>query len=133
MMQDTGGLATVLTAVEDAGLFSSVCTIQSPSQAPDALGQPDLAAWTDVAGMVNIPCMKAPIVAGSVRSTAADEVKGANWTEEMSGSHVLLDGYFPLIEQRYRAVIDGVALDILGVEPDSQKIMTRMAVRFRNL
>ncbi len=127
------GYEAVLTAVEDAELFSSVCTIQSPSQAPDALGQPNLASWTDVPGLVNIPCMKSPLLPGSARSTAGDETKAVNLTEEMSESHVLLDGYFPNILQRYRAVIDGEPLDILGVESDSQKIMTRMAVRFKNL
>jgi hypothetical protein len=118
-------LDSTLEAVEAAGLFSSFCTIQSPSQLPDALGQPDLVDWTDV--LVNVPCMMAP---NRIASTSmSDEHKTQFYTAEMTQLHVLLDGYFPQIKQRYRAVVDGTPYDIMGTESDSQKTMTRLGVQ----
>jgi len=120
-----------LTAVEDAGLFVSTCTIQTPSQAPDALGQANLTTWTDLAGHVSIPCMSAPLTIQ--RPSTSDEIKMPGYTADKDDFHVLIDGYYPLIKQRYRAVIDGIALDIMGAESDSQSIMTRMACRRYNV
>ncbi len=126
MYQQIGyDLSAVLPAVEQAGLFVSLATIQSPSQAPDSLGQPDLVDWTDV--LVNIPCMIAPEGVGT--PPIGDEMAMREWIAEKTEFHVLLDGYYPTILQRYRAVIDGIPLDIKAVESDSQKIMTRLAVR----
>ena len=126
-MNQTITLGSVLTAVEDAGLFVSLCTIQSPSQAPDALGQADLTNWTDVPGLVDLPCMAAPLTIQ--RPSTSDEIMAPAFTAEMDTFHVLLDGYYPTIRQRYRAVIDGTPLEIMGAESDSQAIMTRMACR----
>jgi hypothetical protein len=119
-------LDSTLAAVEAAGLFSSVCTVQSPSQAPDALGQPDLVDWSDVAGIVGVPCMMSPL-GGS--PSIGDEQKRPWFTSEKTTFHLLLDGYFPQIRQRYRAVVDGTPYDIMGTESDSQKVMTRLALQ----
>ncbi len=132
-MNQSVDLGGVLTAVEDAGLFVSLCTIQSPSQAPDALGQADLTNWTDVSGMVGIACMASPLTIN--RPSTSDEIQANSYTAEMDTFHVLLDGFYPTIRQRYRAVISGgpfdvaTALDIMGAESDSQGIMTRLACR----
>jgi hypothetical protein len=120
------GLGSVLTAVEDAGLFSSLCTIQSPSQAPDALGQQNLTNYTNRTGLVDIPCMNAP---GFIPDVRGGEMMLPGWTSEQNSFHVLLDGYYPSINQKDRAVIDGIALEVMSVESDSQKIMTRMSCR----
>jgi len=119
-------LGAVLTAVEDAGLFSSLCTIQSPSQAPDALGQQNLSTFTNRSGMVDIPCMKAPEFIPNVRG---GEMMLPGWTSEHNSFHVILDGYYPTINQKDRAVIDGIPLEVMSVESDSQRIMTRMSCR----
>ena len=119
-------LGAVLTAVEDAGLFSSLCTIQSPSQAPDALGQQNLSTYTNRSGMVDIPCMRAPAL---LRDPRAGEAMLPGWTSEQNSFHVLLDGYYPTINQKDRAVIDGIPLEVMTVESDSQRIMTRMSCR----
>ena len=42
---------------------------------------------------------------------------------------MLLEGYFPQIIKNQRAVIDGAAWDIIGVESDSQRQMTRIEVQ----
>ncbi len=132
-MNQSVDLGSVLTAVEGAGLFVSLCTIQSPSQAPDALGQADLTNWTDVSGMVDIPCMAAPLTIQ--RPSTSDEIQAMNFTAEMDTFQVLLDGLYPTIRQRYRAVISGgpfdeaTPLDVMGVEGPSQGIYTRFACR----
>jgi hypothetical protein len=124
-------LASTLRAVEAAGLFSSVCTFQEAIGDPDDLGQSDLVDWTDVAGLVDIPCMMAPLV--PVRPSVSDEQKMQTFTKETTESHLLLDGYFPQVLQRYRVIVDGAiytqATDVMGVESDSQKVMTRCAVK----
>ena len=122
-------LGSTLTAVEDAGLFSSLCTIQEPDGTRDATGNQKRfgANFGDVAGMVDIPCMIAPEITTTVLKSS--ETRDQDRTNEMAQFHVLLDGYYPLIRKKMRAVIDGKAWDITGVESDSQKIMTRMAVR----
>ena len=127
----TTDLSAVLTAVEDAGLFSSLCTIQEAFASPDDLGQSDLVDWADVEGMVDIACMIGPLQ--PARPSTSDEIDAATFTADMDTFHVLIDGYYPEIKQRHRAVIDGVALDIKGAESDSQNTMTRMACKRINL
>ena len=124
-------LSTVVAAVEAVGLFSSLCTIQEAFGSPDVLGQSDLVDWADVDGLTDIPCMSAPLTI--MKPSVGDERDAPTFTADMDTFHVLLDGYYPQILQRYRAVIDGVAMDIKGVESDSQKIMTRMACKRINL
>lgn len=44
-----------------------------------------------------------------------------------------LNGYYPLILQQHLAQVDGVTFEIMAVEPDSQKQITRLAVRVYTL
>lgn len=129
----TATLDTARQAVEDAGLFSSLCTIKRPSGAQDASGQPDmtLASATDVPGMVNIPCLAAPETLQ--RPDVTDETKLVNMTLQRSVRHVLLDGYYPAILQKDFAVVDGVGFEVLAIEPDSQNITTRLAVQVKTV
>jgi len=118
-------------AVEDAGLFSSLCTIKRPSGTQDASGQPDrtLAGASEVSGMVDIPCMAAPEVLQ--RPDLTDETKLVTMTLQRQQRHVLLNGYYPEILQSDFAVIDGAGFDVLSVEHDSQHITTRLAVQIK--
>lgn len=112
------------------GLFVSLCTIQQPDGIVDPAGAPSN-AFVDVAGLIGIPCMDAPIDNGSIAATEAKEL------EEIASKgfkHILLNGFYPQatpddqIPTNWRAVIDGVVYNILGVEHDSQNQMTRMEV-----
>lgn len=123
-------LDTTRQAVEDANLFSSLCTIRRATGTLDSNGQPDLdpASFVPVAGMISIRCMDAPEVL--TRPDITDETKLVSMTLARKQRHVLLDGAF-LVLQGDLATIDGIDYDVMSVEPDSQGITTRMAVQVR--
>jgi hypothetical protein len=127
-MQQGITIADVMPMAIDTGLFVSLCTIQQPSGVLGSSGYPD-GAWVIVAGLVDIACMAAPVGLAHVHAT---EVKGAE-VLGLQPKHVLLDSYYPTIVSKWRAVIDGVAHDIVGVEHDSQYQMTRMEVRLASI
>lgn len=126
----------VMDAALATGLFVSLCTIQAPPGTVNAQGGQNLnpADYIDVAGLTDIPCMQAVMTV--IRPDVTDETKLGRYTKERNVSHVLLYGYFPEIEQRHQAVIDGVPNDILAVEWSSQKTIgkqTRLAVQVKTL
>lgn len=116
-----------ISVVSDAGLFVSICTIQAPTQTPDSLGQVDLVDYTNVSGLVNLQCVMSPMI--DTRPNPNFEKREQVGIDELGIFHVLLYGYYPQILQKYRAVVDATPYDIMTVESDSQKIMTRLAVR----
>lgn len=122
-------IASVVPAAVNTGRFVSLCTIQQPSGTFGASGAPD-GTFTNVAGMVNIACMSAPV--SNLRIIATEEKTLAEILATKP-RHVLLAGYYPTIQTNYRAVVDGTAYDILGVESDSQAQMTRLMVRLASL
>lgn len=114
------------------GLFVSLCTIQDPPTDISPDGSLPLnvdADWTDV--LVGIRCMNAPL--GFKDVIQANELKMPNETLALGPRHVLLEGCYPSIHSGQRAVIDGVAHDILGAESDSQRVMTRLYTRVADL
>ncbi len=123
-------LAAPVAAVENMLLFDSVITVQEATNVPDSLGQVDLtdSGYTTIAGVVNVPCMRAPQAEARV---TADEMNGVNISESTNLFHVLLDGYFPQIPEALastgtlRAIIDGVVHQVLGVESSSQLAAAR--------
>lgn len=107
--------------------MTSLCTITVPPHVFDDGGAPDPnAPYTPLAGHENIPCTAPPPSEARVQAT---EIKDLAEIMSKSFRHVLLGGYFPLIISDYRALIDGVEYDILGVEDDSQYRMTRLGVQ----
>lgn len=115
-------------AVATAGLFVSLCTIQTPSNAVSASGQVDYGDWTNVAGLVNIPCMLSAQVPIRPDDTAMVRLKDE--IDVLGKRHVLLNAYYPAVKQEYVALIDGVRYMIYAVEHDSQHSQTRMSVRY---
>ncbi len=110
------------------GQFPSLCTVQVCTNTVDpATGQIDLTdtGFRDIPGAVNIACKRAP-------QSYARIMVNQNITEGLNFFHVLLAGYFPQIPEalastsQNRAIIDGVPHQLLGVESDSLKIMTRL-------
>jgi len=118
-------IARVMPTALASGLFVSLCTIQQPDGLYVGSGQPS-GNWINVSGLVDIPCMNAP--ESELRPTA-DEEKGELETTAFNLQHVLLDDYYPTIQTNWRAVIDGVAFDILGSESDSQRTQTRLKLQ----
>ena len=125
----TDVLSQALPAVESAGLFTSLCTLQQPDGTYVGSGQPS-GTYSNVLGLVNLACMNAPLSSERITATEVRELE-----EIMSQSmrHVLLDGYFPQIEggqtNGWRVIVDGDTFDLMGVESDSQRTMTRLHIR----
>ncbi len=122
------GIAGVMPIVRATGLLVSLATFQSPDAAdfPDGFYSGN---YQDVPGLVDLPCMSAPI---SVDSFNADESKALPQITSSAARHVLLDGFYPAAVDGWREgwqiVVDGQSFDVLGVEGDSQSQMTRVRI-----
>lgn len=121
-------IAQVMTEAAATGLFVSLCTISQPDVNP-GYGGAQTGNYTNVTGLVNIPCMDAP---PSPASLTATEVKALQEIMSKGIRHLLLNGYYPetspdgQIPTSWRATVDGVIYDVLGVEHDSQNTQTRL-------
>lgn len=134
MRQDALAIAVeaVMPRYRASGLMQSLCTIQKPANADTGA---DSGVYTDVSGLVDIPCMNAPENIGGAGVTAT-EVKALDQTASLELRHVLLDDYYPQLSPTTNwgdlgliAVVDGVAFDLLGAENDSQRTQTRLKLR----
>ncbi len=105
--------------------YPSSCTIQRSVLSQDDYGEPT-AVWSDLADHVDLACGVAPISAGS--PTGANEYRRADLTVTTATHHIALAGNYPTITPAMRAVVDGVAWNILGVEHDSHGVTTRLKV-----
>lgn len=121
----------VMAAAVATGLFVSLCTIQQPDGALIGAGQPS-GVYVDVSGLVALACMQA--VPG-FSDFKASELKTMEEIQATGMWHVLLNGYYPeatpddQIPTDWRAVVDGVDYDILGVDHDSQHTQTRLRLQ----
>lgn len=121
-----------------SGLYNSLCTIQQPSGTFTTDGAPD-GNFTNVAGLVDLPCMDAVLSDGSITATEARELE-----EILSKSyrHVSLNGYYPTLISGavlmggpggaalgWQAIVDGVTYNLIGAEADSQGTQTRLKLQ----
>lgn len=135
MNQTLLDVADVMVEALATGLFVSLCTIQQPVPALNPDGTPisssSVPQFTDVAGLVDIQCMKAP--ASGAEGIGADESRTAGYVAASGYYHVLLDANYPTLidgwRAGWRAVIDGVQYNIYGVDQDSQSQMTRITAQ----
>lgn len=124
-------LAAVMPAAVATGLFVSLATFQQPDGNFGPSGAPS-GVYIDVVGLVAIPCMDSVLSDASIQAT---EVKGLQDIMSQGLRHMLLNGYYPeatpdgQIPSYWRAIVDGVTYDILGVEHDSQQQMTRLELQ----
>lgn len=122
-------IQSVMPTVIASGLLVSLCTIQQPDGNTGPTGGPS-GVYVNVAGIVNIPCIAAPLEVASIQAT---EMKAVEEIAATAPLHVLLDGWFPQIENGvaagWIAVIDGTSFDLLGAESDSQGQMTRLKLK----
>lgn len=127
----------VMTEMTATGFFArATATIQNYNRTKDADGAPGYTPPVNAAGLINIPCMQAVLSASSIQAT---EVKALAEIMSKQLRHVLLSGYYPQITTDQWVVInilnlDGstalsVTMDILGVESDSQTVMTRLKMQ----
>jgi hypothetical protein len=120
-------IAAVMQEAVASGLFVSVCDIEMPDPTLTDDGSPS-GNYISVSGMTGIQCMNAPT---SVARISAGEMKSQTEIESMNTGHVLLAGWYGILQTQtnWRAVVDGVAYDILGAESDSQMQMTRLKIQ----
>lgn len=126
-------IAMVMPEAIATGRFNSLCTIQQP----DGVITPDGGAsgvFVNVSGLVNVPAKDAP-----ESSIQATEIKGLQDILSKGLRHLLLNGYYPeatpdgQIPTSWRAIVDGITYDILGVEHDSENTQTRMRLQIASL
>ena len=123
----------------ESQLFTSLCTIVVPPEVFDEGGAPiPTAPWypyldidSPAISYENIPCIAPPKNIGE--TVLPSEMKQLNEIMAVRPLTVLLAGYYPAIIPDHRAVVDGTVYDITGVENDSQKTMTRLAVQLATL
>ena len=132
-------IAGVMAEAVATGLFVSLATLQYPSADYDSAGAFN-GTWTNVSGLVDIPCTAPPKSTSDIQATenrALQEIVSAEW------HHVLLDAWYPQIDQGWRGdgdppgawriLIDGFPYEIAGVESDSQMQMTRVTAKLTTL
>jgi|HubBroStandDraft_4_1064222.scaffolds.fasta_scaffold01415_9 hypothetical protein len=124
-------IAAVMPEAIQAGLFVSLCTVQEPDGLQTADGSPS-GNWLNISGLVDIPCMDGPEADNRIRAKLE---KNPRYIEGFVFRHVLLAGYYPAIEENdnWRAIVDGVAYDPLGVESDSQGTQTRLLLQLASV
>lgn len=129
----------VMPETNYAGYFTSLCTIQAPNGTINPDGTPS-GGYSNVAGLVDIPCRSAVPSTARVQATEVRELQ-----EILSKGlrHILLNQCFtgaPAIDGGnenqagwsglgYVAVVDGVTYEILGAENDSAAQMTRLELQ----
>lgn len=147
MYQELGyDIAEVMPSAVETGLFVSLFTAQQPTGDMGPSGAPT-GAVTNVTGLINIACTAPPESDMSIQAT---ETKALGDITASELHHVLLDSYYPALDNGWRGdeangtgayqalisdndgsgnPINAVVYDILGVESDSQRQMTRVRVR----
>lgn len=116
----------VMPIVRNSGLLVSLATFQVPDGLTDGgFVSPN---YVDVAGLVDIACTAPPLSTGT--GLSASEAKGVEKRDADQQFHVLLDSYYPAVDDVWRGggrvVIDGTAYNLTGHERDSQKQMSRV-------
>ena len=136
--------AAVIAAPFDAGVAVSTITVK----APDPNSVTDTGAsndgFTNVSGLVNIPCMDAPDNTGS--SLSATENNLVSMIESQALRHVLLNGYYSQLSPQtnwgnigWIAIVTNTVTgmvqtyDIRGAEADSHQSQTRLCLRTRTI
>ncbi len=127
-------IANVMPLARATGLFVSLATISAPDGLLTAGGSPS-GTYADVAGLVNIPCMDAPVAVDRY-NIMSNEMRGVSQTTSSELRHVLLNDYFPQLSPDtnwgdigWKCTVDGNVYDIAAAESDSQRTQTRLSLR----
>lgn len=130
-------VARVTGKIAVTGLQRSFCTILVRAASgglpvTDAMGQVDTSIpdYTILPGHQNIPCQ---LAVNKLRPDEGGVVRRPEQYDTMGMRALELNGYYPLILQQHLAQVDGVPYEVMAVEPDSQKQITRLAVRLYTL
>lgn len=99
-------------------LFNKTVTIQEATDTQDAFGAPT-STWANKTSHVAIPCVLSP-------TGTSGEVKRPDMTYVVAPFKFMLQGYYPLITEKMRAVCGSRNYDILLAKSDSQDVMTTL-------
>lgn len=102
-------------------LFTGTCQMQRRTGAVDAAGEADPDGWEAVPGMEAIQCR--------LGAASGREIKRPDQTYAVATHSILLSGSYPSISERMRAVVAGVAYDVLLVRTDSTNTITMLDVQ----
>lgn len=102
--------------------YHSRCTIQVNTPTINNFNE-RVPSWVDKANHVNLPCRLGP------KSKVMSEAKAERLIYAIDTHTVALQGHYGEITPAMRAVVDGVAYDILGVRHDDQGVMTALDVQ----
>jgi hypothetical protein len=126
-------LSQIMPQAFAAGWFPSLATLQTLVQDQGPTGNPT-GAWSNVTGVVDIPCKDAP---PSVARVQATEMKDVAEILAKGLRAVLLNQCFvdapSWAGMTARMVVDGITYEVLGAENDSELIQTRVGLQLVNL
>lgn len=100
------------------------CTIQQATNTANEVGELE-PTWADLVGHTFISCN---LAAKESMSEQTSEQRRDDSTYDAKTRHLQLNGYYPLIGEGMRAVVDSVAYDIRGVVHSSAKVQTKLIV-----
>lgn len=100
--------------------FPQSCTVQVLTETTDENHQV-VEAWADLSGHVAIPCL--------VKLESGDEVRTGEQTYAVATHTISLQGYYPAITEKMRAVVGGLRYDILLPENSGFELNTRLKCR----
>lgn len=103
------------------GFFPAKVTIQKDTGAARTATGGTTASWTNVADHVDID--------GAIAPVAADERREPGTTFADVTHRILLEGHYPDITERMRAVAGGITYQIMGVEHDQTQTLTALNTR----
>lgn len=98
------------------------CTIQQATQTANEVGELE-PTWANLASHADISCN---LAAAEAMGEQKSEMRRDTSTYDAKTRHCQLNGYYPLIGEGMRAVIDGVAYNIRGVVQSSAKVQTKL-------
>ena len=126
-------LANIMPQANIAGMFPSLATLQTLDQTQGPTGNP-VGTWSNVAGVIDIPCKDAP---ASIARIQATEMKDVAEIMAKGLRHVLLNQCFinapNWAAMAARLVVDGFTYEVLGAENDSNTIQTRVDLQLVQL
>lgn len=126
-------LANIMPQANLAGMFPSLATLQTLDQTQGPTGNP-VGTWSNVDGVVNIPCKDAP---ASIARIQATEMKDVAEIMSKGLRHVTLSQCFVnapnWAAMAARLVVDGFTYEVLGAENDSNTIQTRVDLQLVQL
>ena len=126
-------LANIMPQANIAGMFPSLATLQTLDQTQGPTGNP-VGTWSNVAGVIDIPCKDAP---ASIARIQATEMKDVAEIMSTGLRHVLLNQCFinapNWAAMAARLVVDGFTYEVLGAENDSNTIQTRVDLQLVQL